>query len=96
FRHDIEDLFIYGIVKPNTELIQPKLNEYQQLSKDGFIIDIKYYFVYAGSNQDSSNAANSQYFRAYHKPDEYEIWDIDAIDKQIFYIMTKFFNLILF
>jgi len=41
FRHDVDDLFIYGIAKPNIELIQPKLNEYQQLSKDGFIIDIK-------------------------------------------------------
>ncbi|MBD2152447.1 AIPR family protein [Pseudanabaena sp. FACHB-1277] len=83
FRHDVDDLFIYGIVKPNTELIQPKISEYQQLSKDGFIIDIKYYFVYAGSNRDPSYAANNQNFRAYHKPDEYEIWDIDAIYEKI-------------
>ena len=40
FRHDVDDLFIYGIIKPNIELIQPKISEYQQLSKDGFIIDI--------------------------------------------------------
>jgi len=83
FRHDIDDLFVYGISKPNIELIQPRINEYQQLSKDGFIIDIKYYFVYAGSNSDRNNAANSQNFRAYHKPDEYEIWDIDAIYEKI-------------
>lgn len=83
FRHDVDDLFIYGIVKPNTELIQPKISEYQQLSKDGFIIDIKYYFVYAGSNRDPSYAANNQNFQAYHKPNEYEIWDIDAIYEKI-------------
>ena len=83
FRHDVDDLFIYGIIKPNIELIQPKISEYQQLSKDGFIIDIKYYFVYAGSNRDPSNAANNQNFLAYHKPDEYEIWDVDAIYEKI-------------
>lgn len=83
FRHDIDDLFVYGISKPNIELIQPRINEYQQLSKDGFIIDIKYYFIYAGSNSDRNNAANSQNFRAYHKPDEYEIWDIDTIYEKI-------------
>jgi len=42
FRHDVEDLFIKGLSKLNTELIQPKIDEYQQLSKDGFTIEIKY------------------------------------------------------
>jgi hypothetical protein len=83
FRHDVDDLFIYGISKLNTELLQPKLNEYQQLSKDGFIVEIKYYFVYAGSNQDPNYAANSQSYQAYHKPDEYEIWDAEAIYEKI-------------
>jgi len=83
FRHDVNDLFIYGITKPNTELIQPKLNEYQQLSKDGYIIEIKYYFVYAGSNNDPNYAANNQNFRAYHQLGEYEIWDAEAIYEKI-------------
>ena len=83
FRHDVDDLFRYGIAKPHAELLQPKINEYQQLSKDGFIIEIKYYFVYAGSNNDLNHAANHQNYRAYHKPDEYEIWDSDAIYEKI-------------
>ena len=83
FRHDVDDLFRYGIAKPHTELLQPKINEYQQLSKDGFIIEIKYYFVYSGSHDDPNYAANIQNYRAYHKPDEYEIWDSGAIYEKI-------------
>jgi hypothetical protein len=83
FRHDVDDLFIYGIPKPNTELLQPKINEYQQLSQDGFIIEIKYYFVYAGTNTDPSHAANEQIFKAYHQPDTFEIWDSAAIYNKI-------------
>lgn len=83
FRHDVDDLFIYGINKPHTELLQPKINEYQQLSKDGFIVEIKYYFVYAGSNQDPNNAANNQHYLDYQRPNEYEIWDIEAIYDKI-------------
>jgi AIPR protein len=83
FRHDVDDLFVYGINKLHTELLQPKINEYQQLSKDGFIIEIKYYFIYAGANNDPSYAANNNIYQAYHKPDEYEIWDVDAIYQKI-------------
>ncbi|BBC22444.1 AIPR family protein [Pseudanabaena sp. ABRG5-3] len=83
FRHDVDDLFRYGIVKPYTELLQPKINEYQQLSRDGYIIEIKYYFVYSGSNDDPNYAANIQNYRAYHQPDEYEIWDSGAIYEKI-------------
>jgi hypothetical protein len=83
FRHDVDDLFIYGINKLNTELLKPKINEYQQLSKDGFIAEIKYYFVYVGSNKDPKYAENSSTYLAYHKPDEYEIWDAEAIYQKI-------------
>jgi AIPR protein len=83
FRHDVDDIFTHGLTKLNTELLQPKINEYQQLTKDGFIVEIKYYFVYAGSNKDPNYAANSQNYKAYHKPDEYEIWDAEAIYEKI-------------
>jgi AIPR protein len=83
FRHDVDDLFIYGISKLHTELVQPIINEYQQLSKDGFIVEIKYYYVYSGSNKDPNYSANSQSYQAYHKPDEYEIWDAEAIYDKI-------------
>ncbi len=41
FRHDVDDIFTHGLTKLNTELLQPKINEYQQLTKDGFIVEIK-------------------------------------------------------
>jgi len=83
FRHDVDDSFIYGITKPNSELLQPKINEHQQLSRDGFIIEIKYYFVYNGSNNDPNYAANHANYLAYHKQDEFEIWDAEAIYEKI-------------
>jgi hypothetical protein len=83
FRHDVDDIFIYGINKLHTELLQPKINEYQQLSKDGYIVEIKYYFVYAGSNKDPKYAENNNTYLAYHKPDEYEIWDAESIYQKI-------------
>lgn len=83
FRHDVDDSFIYGITKSNSELLQPKINEYQQLSRDGFIIEIKYYFIYNGSNNDPDYAANHQNYLAYHRPDEFEIWDAEAIYEKI-------------
>jgi hypothetical protein len=83
FRHDVDDLFVYGIDKLHSELLRPKISEYQQLSKDGFIVEIKYYFVYAGSNNDPNYAANSDIYQAYHRPDEYEIWDAEAIYHKI-------------
>jgi hypothetical protein len=83
FRDDVDDIFIYGVPKLNTELIKPKIEEYRQLSKDGFIIEIRYYFIYGGSNDDPNYASNRQVYRSYHRPDEYEIWDIDAIYEKI-------------
>ncbi|MEB3189980.1 MAG: AIPR family protein [Snowella sp.] len=83
FRHDVDDLFIQGIAKQNTELLQPKIEEYNQLSRDGFIIEIKYYFIYHGSNNDPGYAANAQNYNHYNKPEEFEIWDTDAIYEKI-------------
>ena len=83
FRHDVDDAFIYGITKPNSELLQPKINEYQQLSRNGFLIEIKYYFVYNGSNNDPKYASNHPNYLAYHRPDDFEIWDAEAIYEKI-------------
>ena len=41
FRSDTDDLFKHGIEKPNMEDLKPKIDEYRQLSKDGYVIDIK-------------------------------------------------------
>jgi hypothetical protein len=83
FRHDVDDIFTYGISKLNTELLRPKINEYKQLTDDGYLIEIKHYFVYNGSNKDPNYSANQQSYQAYNKPDEYEIWDTDAIYEKI-------------
>jgi hypothetical protein len=83
FRHDVDDLFVYGLSKLNTELLQPKISEYQQLSRDGFLVEIKYYFVYSGSNEDPAYSANGQNYQVYHKSDEFEIWDAEAIYEKI-------------
>jgi AIPR protein len=83
FRHDVEDLFVKGKSKLNTELIQPKIDEYQQLSKDGFTIEIKYYFVYNGSNSDNQYPYNQQLSQTYNQPDEFNIWDSDRIYDKI-------------
>jgi len=79
FRNDVNDLFIHGIQKPNTEHIQPKIKEYEQLSADGFIVEIRRYFLYSGVNNDPKNAFNSAMYNAYHQPDVYEIWDSEAL-----------------
>lgn len=79
FRLDIDDLFKHGIEKPNTEDLKPKIDEYRQLSKDGYIVDIKGYFIYRGENNDASHAGNSELFESYNKPDEFEIWDSNEL-----------------
>jgi hypothetical protein len=80
FRRDVDDLFIHGISKPNAEHVRPKIDEYRQLSTDGYIVEIRRYFVYAGANEDPNYSSNIQMYRAYHSPNEYfEIWDSQAL-----------------
>lgn len=83
FRRDTEEIFKEGKNKPNTENLVPKIDEYKQLSRDGFIVDMKCYFVYRGDNNDPSHAANHQLYQAFNKSDEFEIWDSEALFKKI-------------
>lgn len=79
FRHDIDDHFKHGIEKPNSENLKSKIDEYRQLSKDGYIVDIKGYFIYRGENYDIAHAGNKEFFESYNKPDEFEIWDSNEL-----------------
>lgn len=79
FRHDIDDLFKHGIEKPNSENLKPTVDEYKQLSQNGYFIEIKGYFIYRGENYDPSHAGNKEFFEKYNSPDEFEIWDSDEL-----------------
>lgn len=79
FRHDVEDIFVHGKDKPNTEDLQPKIDEYKQLSKEGYPIDIKGFFIYNGSNDDPEYSYNKTTYDALNSPDQYEIWDSNKI-----------------
>jgi len=83
FRNDVNDLFIHGILKPNTSHIQTKIEEYKQLSADGFIVEIRRYFLFSGVNTDPENSFNSAMYSAYHQPDVFEIWDSEALYSKI-------------
>ena len=79
FRADTDDIFKHGIIKPNIEDLTPKIDEYKQLGRDGFIVDMKRYYIYKGANDDLSHSANHQIYQAFNKPDELEIWDSKAL-----------------
>ena len=82
FRNDVEQSFVRGVERPNTQDLQAKIDEYKQLSKDGYLVEIRRYFLYAGSNNDPASA-NSMVYSEFHKPDDYEIWDSESLYHQI-------------
>lgn len=79
FRHDVDNTFIKGINRPNTKDLQPKIDEYKQLSTNGYIVEMRRYFLYAGDNADPDNAANQQLYKTFHAPDDFEIWDSETL-----------------
>lgn len=79
FRHDIDDLFMHGIEKPNSENLKPVVDEFRQLSSSGHYVDIKGYFLYHGENYDANHAGNREFFERYNKPGEFEVWDSDDL-----------------
>lgn len=83
FRSDTEDIFTHGIKKINTRDLQPKIDEYNQLTQDLNTIDMFRYFVYRGDNNDINKGANLQLFKAYNKLNDFEIWDSNRIFAKI-------------
>lgn len=86
FRNDFKDIFINGnkANKQNLEDLQPKIDEYTQISANGYIIEPKLFFLYNGLNNDDSRGANQQIFDTYHNIDQgFEIWDSENIYSKI-------------
>ncbi len=89
FRNDYREIFIEGnkVQKPNIEDLQPKMDEYRQLSASGYVIDYKLYFLYNGLNEDASRPGNVQVFDAYHQEKSFEIWDSKKLYQKISYLI---------
>jgi AIPR protein len=80
FKNDVLDIFKNGLDKPNTSDIKDKIEEYKNLTKLGYVIEIRMYFLYNGENNDPSNSGNSQMYLHYNKPNEdFEIWDSEQL-----------------
>jgi hypothetical protein len=80
FKNDVLDIFKNGIDKPNTSDIKDKIEEYKNLTKLGYVIEIRMYFLYNGENNDTNNSGNSQMYLYYNKPNEdFEIWDSEQL-----------------
>jgi hypothetical protein len=84
FKSDVSDIFKNGFSKLNTEDIKDKIDEHKNLTKSGYVVEIKMYFLYNGENKSESNSANLQMYNNYHKPNEdFEIWDSEALYNKI-------------
>ncbi len=86
FRNDYNDVFTHGnsVNRPNLEDLTSKIEEYQQLTNQGVIIEPRLYFLYNGQNEDPQYAYNGQAYRNYHDPvTNFEIWDADALYNKI-------------
>jgi len=70
------DIFIKGINLPNISDLKSKIDEYKQLSQDGFLIELRHYFLYNGLNDDPNYKSNKLLYDEYHRPSEFfEIYD---------------------
>jgi len=86
FRNDFKDVFIDGnkVGKINIEDLQPKIDEYKQLTNSGYIIEPKLFFLYNGQNDDPNYAQNSSTYQTYHNQfGDFEIWDSNDIYSKI-------------
>ncbi len=86
FRNDFKDVFINGnqVNRQNLKDLQPKIDEYNQISANGFIIEPKLFFLFNGLKNDPEKSANKQIFDTYHNLDKgFEIWDSDDIYSKI-------------
>ena len=78
FRNDFKDIFTSGnaVGKDNIQDLQPKIDEYKQLSAAGYLIDPRLYFLHSGMNVDPQYGNNENIYKTYHNIDEgFEIWD---------------------
>lgn len=70
--------------RPKAEHLIPRIEEYKQLSEEGYIIQPKLFFLYNGLNDDPAKGGNKEAWQAYHQASEgFEIWDAEAIYSRI-------------
>ncbi len=81
FRNDFKDVFPDGnrIGRQHLGDVQPFIDEYKQITSDGYLILPKLYFVYAGNNIDVSYGNNQAIHQTYHRP-ELDFLLIDSND----------------
>jgi len=70
FRGDFRDLFIDGnrVSRGNISDIKPKIDEYLELTRKGFTIDHKLYFIFNGLINDTNYRNNITAFETYNNP----------------------------
>ncbi len=84
FRNDVKDIFVNGLIKPNTDDIKDKIEEHKNLTKLGYVVEVKMYFIYNGENNDPENSSNSEMVSLYNKQnDNFEIWDSESLYRKI-------------
>lgn len=92
FRNDFKDIFIDAnkIGKDNISDLQPKFDEYKQITEQGVIIETKLYFVFNGKKKDHAYSNNESIFLRYHDPEKYfYIKDSDDIYENIANLARK-------
>ncbi len=86
FRNDFRDIFIEGnkIGKENIDDLKSWMDEYKQISEQGFIIDAKLYYIFNGVKDDAQYANNRPIYDTYNNPDRsFSILDSDDLYNKI-------------
>jgi hypothetical protein len=79
FKNDFDSIFVKG-TKKNAIGLKHKIKEYDSITATK-IIPPCLYFVFNG---DKSSPENSRLFQEFHKPNEFEIWDIHDLFNRIY------------
>ncbi|MEI6425668.1 MAG: AIPR family protein, partial [Lentisphaerota bacterium] len=92
FRNDFKDIFTSAnaVGKNNISDLQSKIDEYQQISEQGIVVDTKLYFIFNGLKKDPKYANNETIYKTYHNPDmDFLIIDSDDIYDKIANLARK-------
>ncbi len=89
FRNDFREIFVQGnkIGRENIDDLSPWIDEYKQISEQGFIIDARLYFTFNGVIKDPNYGKNEQIYETYNstEPDKmfFRIVDSDEIYNRV-------------
>jgi hypothetical protein len=81
FRNDFRDVFPDGnrVGRQHLGDVQPFIDEYKQITSDGYLILPKLYFVFNGNKIDTTYNFNQAIYQAYHRP-ELDFLVVDSND----------------